>query len=145
LLAGLVTQSVCGQSPGLAWTTNIGARLFAVDAQTNVYANVGGAVIQLTSAGVPTQTNTICPVPGIARRDGDGNFYFGGNFDGTQDFGGITLVGGWIDMNYFPPAWRPGRPTCYLAKYSAGGNLQWAVEFGQRGTTNSLTDLLLDS
>src|SRR5437773_8380618 len=70
LLAGLVTQSVCGQSPGLAWTTNIGARLFAVDAQTNVYANVGGAVIQLTSAGVPTQTNTICPVPGIARRDG---------------------------------------------------------------------------
>src|SRR5436190_17590545 len=75
LMAQLLVQSVSAQAPGLQWTTNIGARLFAVDARTNVYANAGGTVIQLTSAGVPVQTNAICPVPGIARRDDAGNFY----------------------------------------------------------------------
>ena len=98
LLAAAIAQPLWAQAPPLTWTTNLGARLFAVDGQTNVYANVGGKVIQSTALGVPTQTNTICPVDGIARRDAAGNFYFGGNFDGTQNFGGITLVGGWLGL-----------------------------------------------
>jgi hypothetical protein len=76
------------QAPPLAWTTNIGARLFAVDAQTNLYANAGGMVIKLSADGQPLQTNAICPLPGLAQRDSPGNFYFTGSFDGTQDFGG---------------------------------------------------------
>ena len=33
------------QAPDLMWTTNVGARVFAVDNQTNVYANAGGSVM----------------------------------------------------------------------------------------------------
>ncbi|HEU0040145.1 MAG TPA: hypothetical protein VFR76_12820, partial [Verrucomicrobiae bacterium] len=103
-----------------------------MDAQTNVYANAGGTVIRLSSAGVPFQTNTICPVAAsYAQRDLAGNFYFAGTFDGTQDFGGITLVGGWINtINCTPPCWSPGYPTCFLAKYDNAGGLLWAVSFG---------------
>src|SRR5262249_6043863 len=119
---------------------------FAVSPKTNLYANAGGTVIELTSEGVPVQTNAICPLPGVVRRDNTGNFYFGGSFDGTQDFGGITLVGGWInDVNYHPPRWVPGYPTCYLAKYGPGGSLQWVVSFGAAAQVNQLTDLMLES
>src|SRR5438034_1108428 len=134
------------QAPGLLWTTNIGARVFAVDAQTNVYANAGGTVITLSSAGQPLQTNTICPLPGVAQRDSAGNFYFAGSFDGTQDFGGITFVGGWINgINYNPPRWAPGYPTCFLAKYASNGEIQWARSFGSQAYRNALSDLLVDS
>src|SRR5258707_6761786 len=136
------------QAPGILWTTNLAATLFAVDAQTNVYANIGGSVITLASAGTPTQTNTICPVtspaPTIARRDDSGNFYFLGNFDGTQDFGGITLVGGWTNWPS-PGHWTRGYPTCFLAKYDSNGSLQWVFSFGTQAASNAPTDLLLDS
>ncbi|HEY5910404.1 MAG TPA: chitobiase/beta-hexosaminidase C-terminal domain-containing protein [Verrucomicrobiae bacterium] len=138
-----VAQGAWAQAPGLLWRTNIGAAAFAVDAQTNVYANTGGTVFLLSSAGVPLQTNVICPLPGIARRDSIGNFYFAGTFDGTQNFGGITLVGGWIN---FPSSgmWTPGYPTCFLAKYGSNANLQWVVSFGSQGAVNTVTDLALD-
>ena len=88
----LMATRAQAQAPALLWTTNIGARVFAVDGQTNVYANAGGTVITLSPSGVPFQTNTICPVAAsFAERDVAGNFYFAGSFDGTQDFGGITL------------------------------------------------------
>jgi hypothetical protein len=121
--------------------------VFAVDTQTNVYANVGSTVITLSPAGVPFQTNTICPVAAsFAQRDVAGNFYFAGTFDGTQDFGGITLVGGWINnINYTPPRWEPGYPTCFLAKYASNGALQWAKSFGDQAFRNALSDLLVDS
>src|SRR5688572_12119094 len=70
LLAALSTR-VQAQAPGLLWSTNIGARLFAVDSQTNAYANAGGTVIVLTGNGVPLQTNSVCPRPGLALRDED--------------------------------------------------------------------------
>ena len=70
---------VQAQAPGLLWTTNIGARVFALDSQTNVYANVGGTVIQLSATGVPLQTNAICPIPGLAQRDSSGNYYYAGS------------------------------------------------------------------
>src|SRR2546425_326830 len=92
------------QAPGLQWSTNIGARVFAVDGQTNVYANTNGTLIRLSGGGVPVQTNTLCSVTnGLARRDVSGNFYLAGSFDGPQDFGGITLVGGWTNYG----GWRP--------------------------------------
>jgi hypothetical protein len=145
-LAGAIAQPLWAQAPPLAWTANVGARLFAVDSQTNVYANAGGTVVELTSTGVPVQTNAMCPLPGVAQRDSSGNFYFAGSFDGTQDFGGITLVGGWINnVNCSPPCWVRGYPTCFLAKYSSGGSLQWAVSFGQQAVSNHWTDVLLDS
>jgi len=146
ILAVLATIQSYGQAPGLVWTANVGATLFAVDANTNVYANSGGAVIKLNGAGQPLQTNTICPIPGLARRDAAGNFYFAGNFDGTQNFGGITLVGGWTNSPFPPWQWRPGYPTHFVAKYDSAGVLQWVNSFGNYTVTdNRLTDLLVDS
>jgi hypothetical protein len=143
----LVATWAQAQAPSLLWTTNIGARVFAVDSQTNVYANVGSTVIRLSSTGVPFQANTICPVAAsYAQRDSAGNFYFAGTFDGTQDFGGITLVGGWINsINFTPPRWVAGYPTCFLAKYTGNGDLQWVKSFGDQAVRNAVSDLLLDS
>ena len=76
-----------------------------------------------------------------ARRDSAGNYYFSGSFDGTQNFGGITLVGGWTNNN---GQYSPGWPTCYLAKYAGNGSLQWVTGFGQHATRNRLTGLTLD-
>jgi len=131
------------QAPGLLWSTNIGAQLFAVDDQTNLYANAGGKVIVLDSAGAPVRTNAICPLNGVAQRDGSGNFYFAGSFDGTQNFGGITLIGGWTNPPG-RPTWNSGFPTCYLAKYGGNGNLLWVVSFGEQAVKNMLSDLVLD-
>jgi hypothetical protein len=123
------------------WTNTLGARVFAVDDQTNVYANAAGAVIIVSGAGQPLQTNRICPLPSIAQRDAAGNYLFAGSFDGTQDFGGITLVGG-CTICSFNGHWTPGWPTCFLAKYDAEGALQWAKSFGQQGRQNILSDLV---
>ena len=132
------------QTPGLLWSTNVGANLFAVDEQTNIYASVGGAVIKLNANGVPLQTNSICPIPGIAQRDALGNFYFAGNFDGTQNFGGITLVGGWTNWPN-PGHWTPGSPTHYVAKYASNGSLLGVTSFGeQAGINMRVTDFILD-
>jgi hypothetical protein len=133
---------VQGQAPGLAWRVNVGAQVFAVDAQTNVYANAGGTVITLTGAGATLSTNSICPVPGLAQRDASGNYYFAGQLDGTQDFGGITLVGGFT--NSPGHQYQRGAPTCFLAKYGPGGNLATAVSFGLQGAPQTVTDAVLD-
>lgn len=143
-LTMLLTLRAPGQAPTLLWSANVGATLFAVDAQTNVYANAGGAVIKLDANGVPLQTNTICPLPGFAQRDATGNYYFAGNFDGTQNFGGITLVGGWTNWPS-PGRWTAGYPTHFVAKYDGAGVLQWVTSFGPQGQTeNQITDVLLD-
>lgn len=132
------------QAPGFAWTRNIGATLFAVDSQTNVYTTANGEVMILSPAGVPMQTNAICPLPGLAQRDTAGNYFFAGTFDGTQDFGGITLVGGWTNAPGHPGQWSPGFPTCFLAKYTSAGALQWVVSFGPQNYTGvQVTDLVL--
>src|SRR6266699_2532234 len=57
LLATPHMRTCAGQAPGLLWSTSVGAQVFAVDTQTNVYANAGGAVIELSGAGVPLKTN----------------------------------------------------------------------------------------
>ena len=119
----LLAVPAFGQAPGLLWSTNVGATLFAVDANTNLYANVGGTIIKLNAAGVPLQTNAICPLPGLAQRDTAGNFYFAGDLDGTQNFGGITVMGGYIHVFSNRQIYEPGYPTPYVAKYNAGVNL----------------------
>src|SRR6266481_406852 len=124
LLACASAIHASGQAPGLLWQTNVGARLFAVDLQTNVYGNLAGTIIQMSGDGVPFQTNILCSVTnGIARLDNLGNRYLSGSFDGTQDFGGITLVGG----SKIFGQWTPGYPTCYVAKYAGNGSLQWVM------------------
>jgi len=55
------------QAPSLIWSANIGAQLFAADAQTNVYASAGDTVIKLNGVGVPFETNSICPRPRQSR------------------------------------------------------------------------------
>jgi hypothetical protein len=102
LLLAFSARTARSQAPGIVWSNNIGATLFAVDGQTNLYANANGNVIILNGAGLPLVTNSICPLPGMARRDPAGNYFFAGSFDGTQNSGGITLVGGWT--NNMPPA-----------------------------------------
>lgn len=146
ILTLLLGVQAFGQAPALLWTTNIGATLFAVDNQTNVYANVGTNVIKLSPSGDVIQTNSICPKPGVAQMDAAGNYYFAGNFDGTQNFGGITLVGGWTNYPIPTPHYIPGYPTHFVAKYNSAGVLQWAKSFGQMGQTgNDLKDIILDS
>ncbi len=67
VLAALGTFTVRAQSPAILWSTNIGARVFAVDAQTNVYANVGGSVIKLTRGRTaPDQRRLPVARPGAA-------------------------------------------------------------------------------
>jgi hypothetical protein len=146
----LAADAARAQAPGLSWKTNVGAKVFAVDDQTNVYATANGVVIELNGNGLPLQTNSICPVPslvgGVAQRDASGNFYFAGNFDGTNDFGGTNLVGGWINnVNFHPPRWQPGYPTCYLAKYAANGTLVWVVSFGLQAASNYVSDMCLNA
>lgn len=139
-----LVASAFAQAPGLLWTTDIGATLFAVDAQTNVYANVGTNVIKLSPSGLVISTNSICPKPGVARMDAAGNYYFAGNFDGTQNFGGIILVGGWT--NSPSGGWTAGYPTHFVAKYNSSGVQQWVKAFGQQASSvNLLSDLLVDS
>lgn len=124
ILAG-ITEPAWGQSPPILWSTNVGAQLFAVDAQTNLYANIGGAVIRLTSAGVPVQTNAMCPRPGFAQRDAQGNIYFAGIMPSTynditktvfqpQDFNGIAV----------------SNSLGFLVKYDSQGVQQWVRGFG---------------
>ena len=110
------------------------------------YASAGTNVIKLNLlTGEALQTNSLCPLPGVARLDASGNYYFAGNFDGTQNFGGITLVGGWT--NWPPPGhWTAGYPTHFVAKYNSAGVLQWVKSFGkQANNANQLTDLEVDS
>lgn len=146
----VVPGTVHAQAPGLLWTTNVGGTVFAVDGQTNIYANANGTVITLSAEGQPFATNPICPVPSLqpefAKLDSTGNYYFAGDFDGTNNFGGTNLVGGWINMGAIPPRWQPGYPTGFLAKYSGNGTLQWVVALGlNNGSSNWVTDLILNS
>ncbi len=124
------------------------ARVFAVDTQTNVYAyTTNGGVVIISGSGAPLQTNNICPLPGIAQRDSAGNYYFAGSFDGTQDFGGITLVGGWTNHTFTgqPPQWEAGFPTCFLAKYASNSVLNWVVSFGIQADINRADDAIVNS
>ena len=144
-LIGSATR-VSAQAPALLWSTNIGATLFAVDNQTNSYANVGTNIIKMNPAGVAISTNSICPLPGVAQLDAAGNYYFAGNFDGTQNFGGITLVGGWTNYPIPTPHYTPGYPTHFVTKYNSAGVLQWVKSFGAMGQTgNILRDIVVDS
>ena len=147
LMAALISQCAQAQAPDLLWTRNVGAQVFAVDTQTNVYANSNGTIKVLDGTGVPLQTNTLCSVTnGLAQRDGLGNIYLSGSFDGNQNFGGTNLAGGWwVISPPDPPQWNPGYPTCYLAKYASNGSPQWAVSFGHQAARNFLTDLIAAS
>ena len=134
-LIGALPHAAHAQAPALLWSTNIGAKLFAVDGQTNVYATSRGKVIQLTGSGVPVQTNVICPLGGIAQRDTAGNYYFSDYHDPGTDLGGGTLT---------------NNTPFFIAKYTSTGTLVWATGFGffdRAGYDNgrySLTDLRLD-
>lgn len=143
LFTTCLASSAQAQAPGLLWATNMGTRIFAVDAQTNVYsALTNGSMVILNHTGVPQQTNSICPLPaGTVQRDEPGNFYFGGSFDGTQNFGGITLVGGFINQG----RWASGWPSCFLAKYRSDSSLEWVVAFGVAGERNYVKSLAVNA
>ena len=106
LLLGAGALVARAQAPALLWRTNVGATLFAVDAQTNTYANSNGTVIQLNSSGAMLGATPACPLPSVAKRDTTGNYIFAGTFDGTHNLGGNTFVGGWTNWHN-PGNWRP--------------------------------------
>jgi len=105
------------------WTTNVGAGLFAVDNQTNVYANANGTIIVLSGAGIPVQTNILCQLPGAAQRDAAGNFYYAGVRPAFNSGGGGS--GGIFHYGT--------TNACYLAKFSSAGSLIWSNGFGPTG------------
>lgn len=107
------------QPPSVLWRTNIGAQLFAVDDQTNVYANINGTVIVLNSAAVPVETNVLSSATGIVRRDADGDFYFLGLNSGTNE----VLMGSTLVTYYAAGAY-------FIAKYTSDGTVLWHTDFG---------------
>lgn len=113
-MIGAQTSRLHAQSPPLLWTTNIGARVFAVDEFTNVYANTNGTVIKLNSSGVPLQTNSLSPYPGVVQRDAVGNYYVAAWVPGTYN-------GSWFD---YPTG------ACFVAKFDSLGGLVWSNRFG---------------
>jgi hypothetical protein len=121
------------------------ARAFAVDGSGNVYTATNGAVIVLSSTGTVLSSNSICNLPAMVRRDSAGNYLCFGPFDGTNNFGGVTLVGGWIDTLEYPPRWKSGTPTCFLAKYTSTGSLLWVNGFGTQGVINYACDIQMNA
>ena len=67
-------QSVWAQAPALSWSTNAGATLIGIDAQTNLYAELNSdreSIVKLDSAGNTLSTNKISPsLAGLAREHG---------------------------------------------------------------------------
>jgi hypothetical protein len=120
-----------GQSPGLLWSTNLGAIVFAVDDQTNSYAKAGTNIIRISAAGEALSTNALSSYPGVALRDAAGNFYYGGHYPGTNNGG--------IGLHYSPTAF-------FVAKYNGEGSLVWMTNVGPSGNLRSATiyDLRLD-
>ena len=124
-----MTLAVClpatAQPPGVLWSTNIHAQVFAVDNQTNVYADAGGIIITLNGAGVPVQTNVLTTHPGAAARDASGYFYYSAAYSTQQ-----------VQLTPF---------TGFLAKYSSSGILVWQTNFIS-GTYRSvsITDVQVD-
>lgn len=129
-MAGI--RSTQAQAPAVLWRTNIGAQLFAVDDQTNLYANINGTVITLNSAGQRVATNFLNSASGIVRRDASGNFYFLGLNAGTNV---LFQVSSGFQTNYAFGAFL-------IAKYSGDGSLIWSNNFGPLSTTlHSVDDL----
>lgn len=128
LLGGM---SACAQAPGLAWNSPIGGRVFAEDTSNNVYATSNGMVFVFNSTGALQNSNQVCPLPGWAQRDVSGNYYFLGNYSGSQDFGGIILT-------------ATGSQDCFFVKYDQNGNLQWAKSFGGAGRASNAGDLAIN-
>jgi hypothetical protein len=121
----------------------VGARVFGFDPQGRILANSGGGVLKLGGDGSLLSSNTVCPLPGLATTDGAGNYYFAGVFDGTQDFGGIVLIGG-ITNDWYPYKWSAGKPSGYLARYATGGTLDWVIRSGFNGAPHEITDIVAD-
>ena len=137
------TPPAHAQPPALLWSNSLGAQIFAVDSQTNLYAAASNLVYIVNGAGSVVGTNSFCPLPALARLDNAGNFYFAGSFDGYQDFGGTTLEGGCTNCN--GGSYESGLPTCFLAKYNSAGALQWVTQFGNPpGVSNRVDDLVLN-
>src|SRR5581483_933373 len=108
VIFGLAGANLChAQAPSLIWSNSLAAKIFAIDAQTNLYATASNIVYTINGAGAVVQSNAFCPLPAVAQRDNAGNFYFAGSFDGLQDFGGITLMGGCTNCagGHYAPGW----------------------------------------
>ncbi len=117
MLMLIMVLSAWGQSPGLMWSTNVGAILIGSDAQTNLYSepNNDESIVTLNSAGKSLNTNHFCPFPAAARRDAAGNFYFAGTISPPVNFGDGIVV---------------SNNLCAIAKYQQSGNIIWAQGFG---------------
>jgi hypothetical protein len=108
------------QPPSLLWATNVGAQVFAVDNQTNVYAFTNGVVIKLNAAGVPVQTNVLNPALQIVRRDASGNFWGAGTNIATTNF--VNMPPGFFNT-YSNLAY-------FVAKYNSDCELVASTNFG---------------
>ena len=119
IIAAMLGAQAWAQAPALLWSTNVGALVFAIDVQTNVYAYNGGNVVVLNSAGGLVSSNLVCPAPSTvaAGRDAAGNLYFTGTYSGTQSFGGMSLTN------------NSGNPFAFTAKYTSAGALVWVYSY----------------
>src|SRR5882672_5427811 len=129
--------SLLAQAPAVLWTTNIGAQVFGVDKQTNVYAFGDGKAFILDGAGKVQRTNTVGIAEGsqlyhAAQLDPvSGDYYYAGVYPAT-----ICTIG----LFYATPAF-------FLAKFNAAGTLIWSRDFGPAGCIRfaGVSDLRIDS
>ena len=132
-LLWLVGQSaVFAQAPNLLWETNVAARVFAIDNQTNVYASASNLVIKLSPAGSVLQTLTLTNRPGIAQRDASGNYYFAATYPGSFNGSGYDYS---------------TNSSCFLAIYDSAGQLTRTLDFGPTGFLRkiAINDVQVDS
>jgi len=140
LLCLLPNSRLLAQAPAILWSTNLGAFVFGVDSQTNVYATASswiangfgttgsGRVIVLDRDGQVLQTNNV----GILEAPN-------GSISNPVRQGALDPVsGGYYYVGIHPGDLNsgcPGRrawlsPAFFLAKFSAAGTLVWSVNFG---------------
>jgi hypothetical protein len=119
------------QAPALLWATNVGARVFSIDNQTNVYAGVSGSVVKISPVGDLLQTISLTNRPGMPQRDSAGNLYYAGIYPGYYNLSGYEY----------------SNPACFFMTYNSSGQAIRSVDFGPTGFIRniSITDLQFDT
>src|SRR5713101_2689761 len=104
--SAFVAASANAQAPALLWTTNVGAMVFAIDSQTNVYASAANVVMKISPAGEVLQSISVTNRLGLAQRDSAGNLYHAGTYAGSFNGSGYDYGTSF---------------SCFLTTYNSAG------------------------
>ncbi len=128
----LIAASANAQAPALLWTTNVGALVFAVDGQTNVYASAANVVMKISPIGEVLQSISLTNRPGLAQRDSAGNLYYAGTYPGSFNGSGYDYGTSF---------------SCFLTTYNSAGSVIRTANFGPTGFLRNIAikDVQIDT